>query len=246
MPVTAPAAVFSAGTAFRAGRASRRSPRSSSPSWRLLDGVGPVNQGEPVHRRQDVEHRLRPGVGGDGGGQVLGHFRRRRAGVGGFPAAVRLGAVDGGAAGRGHPAGGLEAPDPLHIPRGPHTFRAPAGHPLERALVVPAPALAVDPAETQGLLQGGLVVQLRHRAALLVQHQPHTGALRVVALQPRAPLGGILHQQFLKFTSHGTILLRTDPRTPIWWDDIPESRKPVTTLRSNDAACPPDPLHLPP
>ena len=33
-PVRAPADVFSAGTAFRAGRASRRIPRSSSPGWR--------------------------------------------------------------------------------------------------------------------------------------------------------------------------------------------------------------------
>ena len=65
------------------------------------------------------------------------------------------------------------------------------------ALGVPAPALAVDPAEAERLLQGGLVVQLRHRTALLVQHQPHSGAVRVVRLQPGAPGGGIFHQQFL-------------------------------------------------
>ncbi len=88
------------------------------PGGGLLDRVGAVDQGKPVHGRQDLEHRLRPWLRRDGRGEVVRDLRRRRARIGGLPAPVRLGAAATAAC----PAGAIRPADSRRSIRS--TFRA--------------------------------------------------------------------------------------------------------------------------
>src|SRR5206468_901085 len=86
-----------------------------------------------------------------------------------------------------HQAGLFEAPHALAISLRPVALR-PARREVQRgALLVDRLRLAVDPAEAQRLLDGGLVLDARLAGWLLVRDEPDARRPVVVALQPAPP-----------------------------------------------------------
>jgi len=124
--------------------------------------------------------------------QFLGQDHRVHP-VEGRPRSVRLRDLDRGEPRGLHQPGIDQAGDPLLVDRRPHTFGLAWREPQLEALVGYAIRLRVDPAEAERLEHGVLVRERARAAHLLVDHEPYAAVAAVVAREPAAPRGPILH-----------------------------------------------------
>jgi len=180
--------------------------------------LGPLHRLNAMQNRvailpgEPAEHRLRFRFSRKRSCQVVGHARRRGTGVGSRPTTVGLRALDLGDSRRLHPA---LAGQPLGERRVPLRPAAPCpsrSETLKVRSLVAAADLAVDPAETDRLLEGLVVGEARRRgSALLRKYEHDAGRIGVVAREPFTPSVRVRDHQFATLTADPVLLASVAP-----------------------------------
>src|SRR4029077_7605023 len=179
----------------------------ASTSLRPFNGLDAMENRVAVLAGEPCEHRLRLRLSRKRSCQVVGHVRGRGTGVGSPPTTVSLRALDLGDSGRLHPA---LADQPLGEPRIPLRPAAPRPswrETLEVRALVAAADLAVDPPETDRLLEGLVLGEARRGgSALLRQYEHDAGPIGVVASEPLTPSAHVRDHQLAAFTADRVLL----------------------------------------